>query len=80
MRSFRYFFLYFKYDAIRRLNFILRAVIYSSKLQQMATMLDVSRLGASKVVALRHLLSVLLINIYFHAYSGTMAQFLFFPI
>ena len=79
MRSFRYFFLYFKY-AIRRLNFILRAVIYSSKLQQMATMLDVSRLGASKVVALRHLLSVLLINIYFHAYSGTMAQFLFFPI
>lgn len=44
----------------------------------MATVLDVSRLGAPKVVALRHLLSVLLINIYFHKYSGTLAQFLFF--
>lgn len=44
----------------------------------MAMILGVSRLGASKVVALRHLLSVLLINSYFHEYSGTMAQFLFF--
>lgn len=44
----------------------------------MAMMLDVSHLGAPKVVALRHLLSVLLINIYFHEYSHNMAQFLFF--
>lgn len=79
MRSFRYFFPYFEYDAIRRLKFILRAVICSSKLQQKAAMLDVSPLGASKV-ALRHLSSVLLIGIYFHAYAGTMAQFLVFPI
>lgn len=43
-------------------------------------MLDVSPLGASKIVALRHLLSVLLISIYFHAYAGTVAQFLVFPI
>lgn len=59
------FFPYFKYNAIGRLRFILRAIIYSSKLQQMAMMLDVSHLGTTEVVACRHLLSVLLINFSF---------------
>lgn len=72
------FFPYFKYNAIGRLKFILRAIIYSSKLQQMAVMLDVSHLDTPKVVAFRHLLSTLFTNIYFHEHYCTMAQFLFF--
>lgn len=44
----------------------------------MAMVLDISHLGAPKVIALRHLLSVLLINIYFCDYSDTMVQFFFF--
>lgn len=39
--------------------------------------LDVSHSGAPRVIALRRLLSVLLINIYFCEYSDTMVQFFF---
>lgn len=77
LRSFKHSILHFKYATIRRVKFILRTVIYNSELWQMAMVLVVSHLGAPKVIALRHLLSVLLINIYFCEYSDTEVQFFF---
>lgn len=43
----------------------------------MAAVLDVSHLGAPRVIAFRHLLSVLLTNIYFCEYSDTVVQYFF---